>query len=488
MRLAICLLLATLTAYAQQQLKGTVEGVNTATQKVAVANEAIPGGMGAMTMNYSVDQPEVLSKLKAGDRIVAQFDEATLTLSKIQIVPSLATVPVTGGGLTLAELERLALANNPNAAIAQAGIRAAEGNLRQVGLYPNPTVGYYGEEIRGGFSRGGKQGGFVAQTIVTGGKLGAARRVAALLRNQQQTTAQIQNLRILTSVRILFYQVLAAQRLVEVRQNLAKIAADATQTSYQLANIGQADRPDVLQAEVEQQRADVLVRTEQQNLMASWKALAAVIGQPDLPVTQLAGDLESLPDLTFDQWLAKTLQESPEVKLAQQGVERAEASVVQERRTPIPDLELQANLNNNNEPIEGTRRSIGVNSGVQIGVQLPIFNRNQGAIAAARAGVETSRNELVRLKFQISRDLAALFRDYDSARLTARQYKDEMLPRAQQAYQMYRATYQRMQSAWPQTLLSQRTLFQLEVDYVAALESSWNAALQIQSYGLMPLP
>ncbi|MCU1328761.1 MAG: TolC family protein [Bryobacterales bacterium] len=488
MKLALCLLLSVFAAFAQQQLKGIVESVNTSTRKVAVANEPIPGGMAAMTMSYSVDKPDILTKLTPGDRIIAKFDDATLTLSDIQIVTPPPSAPKATTTLNLEELERLALTGNPNAAIAEANVRVAAGNLRQSGLYPNPTAGYYGDEIRGGRYRGGKQGGFIAQTIVTGGKLGAARRVAELLRDQQQTTAEIQKLRIRMSVRILFYQVLAAQRLVDVRQNLASIAADATQTSHQLANIGQADRPDVLQAEVEQQRADVGVRTEQQNLLAAWKSLAAVVGQPNLPLTRLEGDLEAFPDLTFDQSLAKTLQESPEVKLARQSIERTEASVIQERRNPVPDLEIQANLTKNNEPIEGTSRAIGLNGGVQVGVQLPIFNRNQGAIAAARAGVETSKAELTRLQFQISRDLATLFRDYQASRITARQYKDEMLPRAQQAYKMYQATYQKMQSAWPQTLLSQRTLFQLEVDYVAALEATWTAALQIQTYALTPLP
>jgi cobalt-zinc-cadmium efflux system outer membrane protein len=487
MKLLLLLSLA-LTAFAQQNLTGTVESIDPASRKIAVKNEPIPGGMGAMTMNYSVDRPEVLAQLKPGDRIAAKFDEATLTLSDIHVVAVPAAQPKPTARITLAELERLALANNPIGAIAQANVRAAAGQLRQAGLYPNPTVGYYGEEIRGGYSRGGKQGAFVSQTIVTGGKLGAARRVAELLRDQQQTTAEIQNLRIQTSVRILFYQVLAAQRLVEVRQNLATIAADSTQTSRQLANIGQADRPDVLQAEVEQQRAEVLVRTEQQNLIAAWKALAAVIGQPDLPLSHVEGDLDAPPDLTFQQLLAQTLDTSPEVKLARQGVARAEASIVQEKKVPLPDLEIQANLNRNNEPIEGGPRPIGLNGGVQVGVQLPIFNRNQGGIATARANAESSRHELDRLQFQISRDLAALFRDYESARITARQYKNEMLPRAQQAYRMYQTTYQKMQSAWPQTLLSQRTLFQLEVDYVIALETTWTSALQLQSYGLAPLP
>src|SRR5260370_18105715 len=186
--------------------------------------------------------------------------------------------------MRLEELEEMALANNPTVAQAQAKQRGAAGLAKQAGLYPNPTVGYYGDEIRGGYVNGGKQGGFVSQTIVLGGKLGAARRVAKLAANEVETGGEIQRLRILNNVRTSFYHVLAAQRLADVRQSLAKLAADAVQTSVQLGNVGQADRPDILQAEVEQKQAAVSFRVAQQNLQTPWRLLSPVPGQPELPI------------------------------------------------------------------------------------------------------------------------------------------------------------------------------------------------------------
>lgn len=468
-------------------LRGTVEQVNISARRLTVANEPVPGGMGAMTMNYAVDKDEVLGRVKAGDRITAKMFEGEMTLYEVQVLPAASGAPATTSeaGLRLEELERMALANNPTIAQVQANVRVSAGLARQAGLYPNPTVGYYGDEIRGGYIGGGKQGGFVSQTIVTGGKLRAARRVADLLTQQAETTGEVQRLRILNNVRIVFYQVLADQRLVDVRQNLAKLAADATQTSHQLANVGQADRPDVLQAEVEQQQVAVSLRIAQQNLRSSWRTLAAVIGKAGLPQTRLEGDLEAIPDLNYDEWLATTLRDSPEVKLAQQTVDRAEASLSQARKVPIPDLQLYGNLSQNYEPLESTRKPIGLNGGVQIGVQLPIFNRNQGNISAAKAEIEGAKQDLVRLKLQIARDVANLFRDYESARVTVQQYKTEMLPRAEQAYKLYQTNYRNMAAAYPQALISQRTLFQLEVDYVQALESAWQSALGIRGFGLM---
>jgi Cu/Ag efflux protein CusF len=275
------------SAFAQQSdkksftFRGKVEQVNGATKRLTVHSEPVEGWMGEMTMGFAVDNDAVFNRVKSGDQITAKVDEGDSTLHDVQVVPSgNAGAPgvTTQGGLRLEALEQMALATNPTVAQAQANMRVAAGLVRQAGLYPNPTVGYYGDEIRGGFSRGGKQGGFVSQTIVTGGKLRAARRVAELQANEVETGGQVQRQRILNNVRVLFYQVLASQRLVEVRQNLGKLAADAAQTSRQLGNVGQADRPDTLQAEVEQQQTNVSLRVAQQNLQASWRMLAAVAG------------------------------------------------------------------------------------------------------------------------------------------------------------------------------------------------------------------
>ena len=468
--------------------RGTVEQVNPNSKRLTVSNEPIDGWMGAMTMAYAIDKPEVLAQLKAGDRITAKVYDGDTKLYDVAVVPQPqnTTRPKNDAtGLRLEDFEKMALASNPTMAQTEANVRIANGLKKQAGLYPNPAVGYYGDEIRGGYSGGGKQGGFISQTIVTGGKLRAARRVADLQVGQVQTTVEMQRLRITNNVRSMFYHVLSAQRLVEVRRNLAKLAADATEVSYQLANVGQADRPDLLQSEIERQQAKINLRVAQQSLQASWRALAAVAGKPDLPIAALEGDLDTLPELGYPEWLAATLKDSPVVKLAQQSVERAEASLVQARKAPIPDLQLYGNLSQNYEPLETTRKPIGLNGGVQIGVQIPIFNRNQGNIAAARGEIESAKQELLRVKLQLTHELANLFRDYDSARLTADEYKKEMLPRAEQAYKLYQANYQNMAAAYPQALISQRTLFQLQAEYVQALENAWQNVLVIRGYGLM---
>jgi cobalt-zinc-cadmium efflux system outer membrane protein len=389
-----------------------------------------------------------------------------------------------GPSLKLDDLEQMALTRNPTLSQANAEVRAAEGTKLQSGLYPNPTVGYYGDEIRGGSFRSGKEGAFVSQTIVLGGKLGAARQTAEQQRLQAVTNVEAQRYRVLSSVQSLYYQVLAAQRLVQIRRQLLSLAKDAVDTSHQLGNVGEADQPDILQAEVEAEQAGLALASAKQDHLSLWQMLAATVGNPDLPLGRVDGDLEAVPQLDQQEWLAKTLNESPQIKYAQQDVDRAKAELGEAKRAPVPDIQISANLSQDNEPLEPLTARTGIVGGAQVGVQLPIFNRNQGNVEKARADLERSQAEIQRIQLDLRRQASALFRDYATARMTADRYHDSMLPRAQKAYELYRANYQNMAAAYPQVLIAQRTLFQLQVDYVHALETVWMSSLQIQGYGL----
>src|SRR5215469_5396999 len=59
----------------------------------------------------------------------------------------------------------IALANNPTIPQSGASIKRASGKAQQAGLWPNPMIGYEGEQIRGGDYGGGEQGAFIQQTV-----------------------------------------------------------------------------------------------------------------------------------------------------------------------------------------------------------------------------------------------------------------------------------------------------------------------------------
>jgi len=383
--------------------------------------------------------------------------------------------------ITLEELQQMALQNNPTFRQSAANIQAAEGRKRQSGSYPNPTVGYQGEQIRGGSFHGGEHGFFVQQDIVLGGKLGLNRQIFDQELKQAETEAEEQKLRVVTNVRMSYTQALAAQQALKLRQDLSKLADDGVETSHQLANVGQADAPDVLESEVEEQQAQLAVTMAEQNRQRVWKALAAVVGNPQLPLMNLEGKLEDTPPVNADELVEKIVNESPAVRIAELGVKRAEAALARAKRESIPDLQLRGGMQQNGELLSNGR-AVGLQGFADVGVKIPIFDRNQGNIAAAKADAERAKREVERVKLVLRERAASVVQNYAFSQTAVDRYKNQMIPRAQKAYEMYIKKYQQMAAAYPQVLIAQRTLMQLEVSYITALESFATSSLSLQSY------
>jgi cobalt-zinc-cadmium efflux system outer membrane protein len=423
---------------------------------------------------------EAVSLLRCVTRFVLCFAWALF----LAALPGRAQTPASEQKtITLEELQQMALQNNPTFRQSDANIQAAEGRKKQSGLYPNPTIGYQGEQIRGGSFHGGEQGFFVQQDIVLGGKLGLNRKIFDQELKQAETEAEEQKLRVVTNVRMSYIQALAAQQALELRQNLSKLADDAVETSHQLANVGQADSPDVLESEVEAQQAQLAVTMTEQSQQRVWKALVAVVGNPQLPLMRLHGKLEDSPSLNADELVEKIVNESPAVRIAELGVKRAEAVLARAKREPIPDLQLRGGLQQNGELLsEPNGRPVGLQGFADVGVRIPIFNRNQGNIASAKADAERAKREVERVKLVLRERAASVVQAYTFSQTAVDRYKNQMIPRAQKAYEMYTKKYQDMAAAYPQVLIAQRTLMQVEVSYITALENFAASSLSLQSY------
>jgi outer membrane protein, heavy metal efflux system len=420
-----------------------------------------------------------MSVVRTVTRLVLRVSSLLLLIT----LPSQAQTPAPDQKtISLEELQQMALQNNPTFAQATANIRAAGGRKQQSGLYPNPTVGYLGEEIRGGSFRGGEQGFFVQQDIVTAGKLGLNRNIFEQEKKQAETEAEEQKLRVITNVKMSYIQALAAQQTLELRHDLSKLAQDAVDTSHQLANVGQADTPDVLEAEVEAQQAELAVTMAEQNQQRVWKELTAVVGNSKVPLMHLEGSLEDSQPVNAEDLVDKIVNESPAVKIAELGVKKAEASLARAKREPIPDLQLRAGMQQNRELSETTGRPVGLQGFADVGLQIPIFNRNQGNIATSKADLERAKREVDRVKLALRERAASVVQGYTYSQTAASRYKSQMIPRAQKAYEMYAKKYKEMAAAYPQVLIAQRTLMQLQVAYVNALESVATNSVALQSY------
>ena len=160
-----------------------------------------------------------------------------------------------------------------------------------------------------------------------------------------------------------------------------------------------------------------------------------------------------------------------------------EAALARERREPIPDLQLRGGMQQNGELLSPpSGRAVGLQGFADVGVRIPIFNRNQGNIATAKADAERAKREVDRVKLLLRERAASVVQNYTFSQTAVDRYKNQMIPRAQKAYKMYSKKYQEMAAAYPQVLIAQRTLMQLEVSYLNALESFATSSLSLQSY------
>jgi len=424
-------------------------------------------------------------------------DAVILTLCAFLIVAPMSKRSViaspsqTEPALRLEDLERMALQNNPTIGQAEAAIRAAEGRRVQAGLMPNPIIGYLGEELSArAFDQKSEHYIFAEQEVPLGGKLKKSRDVFARERAQAQAEAAAQKQRVLNAVRTLYYEALGAQRLVEVRAELAKLASEAVDVTGELFNTGAADRPDVLAIQVEARRAGLDLIMAENERDQIWRQIGAVVGDPFLKPARLAGDLEQgLPALELERLLAALLRESPEVKRAQAGIERARASLARAKAEPTPNLFLRGGMGYSAElletfPPQPPGRKSGPEAFAEVGLRIPLFNRNQGAIAEASAELDFAEREARRVELMLRARTASAFRAYQNALSVAIEYREQIVPRARQAYELYLASFRQMAAAYPQALIAQRTFFQTQAEYVRALVDVWRNATQLQGFML----
>jgi len=282
-----------------------------------------------------------------------------------------------------------------------------------------------------------------------------------------------------------FYDALTAQAAVQLRQRLLGIANDAVETVHQLANVGQADAPDILQTEVETEQAKVDYVTAQRQYLQAFRTLAALSGNGDLPISPLQGELEEAPDLNAEQMVDSIVADSPTVKRAQQEVAVAQARLKDAKRESVPDLQLRAGEQYNGERVsENPNKATGAQSFASAGVSIPLWNRNQGNVEAAKAEIERANQDVLREQLSLRQQAAPLAQSYEAAKFEAERYKTQLIPRASRAYELYLNKYQYMAQAYPQVLVSQRTLFQLQISYLMALHDVWRSAIALQNYTL----
>jgi outer membrane protein, heavy metal efflux system len=172
--------------------------------------------------------------------------------------------------LRLADLETLALANNPTLPAAAALVQQAQGLWKQVGLYPNPTLGYIRTDPDQP-NQSETQGVFFSQDIVTAGKLRLARAAESQAIQGRDWQWEAQRGRVLNDLRSRFYEVLGAQQSVTAALELERLALEGVRVTEELAKARQGGRPDVLQAKIQLSTVRTTIQNATYRHQAAWQ-------------------------------------------------------------------------------------------------------------------------------------------------------------------------------------------------------------------------
>ncbi len=384
--------------------------------------------------------------------------------------------------LGLSALEQIALENNPTLAQAQAHVNAAYGQWTQVGLYPNPVVSYQGGEI-GDNGNAGQQGAEVGQELVTAGKLQLNRHAASHEIERVGYQYEAQRYRVLTSVRKGFYDVLVRERTVELGEQLVKIGEKGVSDATALFQAQQVPQADVLQARVVENQARILLQNAQDRKTAAERQLEAIAGTP-LPHPMrlsasksdkdlLAGEFDwELEELNWEHTLSALTANSPELAAAYANVSRRRVEFRRAQVEPIPNLDVQTGALYDYD----TRFAFAQ---VQVGVSLPLFDRNEGNIQTAQAELIAAQREVERVGRDLESRLARAMERYSSARYEVQRYSKQILKDAKQALDLVTQGYPN-QFGSVRLLATQRTYFQTNIAYLQALQEWWTAKMEIE--------
>lgn len=362
---------------------------------------------------------------------------------------------------TLAELEQLAMTNNPAIKQASAIASRAAGIRDQVGFKPNPQVGYFGDEI-GDNDAAGLHGAFVSQTFVTADKLARNRHVLSHDVQSMLWQVEAQRTRVRTDLRKHFYRALAAQRRLALAREFRSVAEQGVSIAEKRLDAG-GTRPDVLQSEIQINEIELLVRSAEFELDAAWTAIAATTGLSQLEFEPLVGELNTTTDVrTLDDVFLQIVSESPLVRAAEQEVCRARANLDRQRAQARPNVTGQLGV--------GHDAATGDEfANVQFSVPLPVHNANQGNIRAAYAAHCEASQKVERIKMKIREDLAMVMREYRIARETVQQYEMSILPKARETQDLISAAYAAGEFDFLRVLTARRGFFDANLRYVAAL-------------------
>ena len=256
-------------------------------------------------------------------------------------------------------------------------IQAAQGRAVQAGLYPNPVMATASPQLAGNQSQ---YNVFTSQDIVTANKLTLAQQAA--LREVEQTRFRWQGtrLQIVAGVRRDFFTTLVTQRRVLLQTDLMGIVLRSRDTAKLLLEGGEGTKADILLLDIDYDRARMAVQNLETELQVARRRLAYSVGNPQLPIDFVEGDLAiAIPEANLESLRNYVAQTHPEMNVARLEVPRSQLLLRCVQVEPIPNINFMGGFQRQVNPPDQ-------NQGLyQVTIEVPLFDRNQGNIRAAQA-------------------------------------------------------------------------------------------------------
>jgi cobalt-zinc-cadmium efflux system outer membrane protein len=270
------------------------------------------------------------------------------------------------------------------------------------------------------------------------------------------------------------YDVLVAHRYLGVQKHLLNNYEEIVRTTRELVNVGQANRPGLLQVQVNLQRRKVAVAAAENKYRESWEFLTTLLGGPGVVKCGLEDALDrDTPPIVFDDALDAIYRLSPQLQAARAEVVRDEITVQRERAQPSPNIFVRVVTGYNFEVNNQT-------AAVQIGINPPLWNQNQGTVREAMAEVARARGEVARLELTLRRRLAEVYARYQTALAAVQIYRSETLPQAREAYDLLRDGYRNRRVPWTEVVMSERTYSDVIEDYIEAMRTLRHGEVEIR--------
>ncbi len=388
-------------------------------------------------------------------------------------VPAPAITPVQQ--LTLAEVLNAVQTHNPEIATAvqQRAVAAAE--TRIAGAYPNPeiTVGSGNWRPRSGLPpTGSAQQLSVTQAVELPAVREARARAAGF--GVAASDANIQTVRIDVGfdAKVAFYQLLRRQEEARIAAENVTLLSDILGRVRSRVDAGEAPRFELVRAESELLSARNLADAARL-LVEEARGLLRRLAGNALPLQFEAGGklpaFAVLPDLALVQ--ARMLDANPRLRVLSAEYDRTRARLDQERALRVPQPVIS--LSQNQDP-EIRQTMLGLS------LPLPLWNRREGQIAQAQAGIDLVLTQVEAQRAQLLRELDTAYSRASIAQRQVETFEGGLLKSAEAALRVAEAAWRFGERSFLEVLDAQRTLRSVRKDYIQARFDRHAAGIEIE--------